>query len=386
MQVHLNRRNFIKTGIAAGTLILAGGALVGGCSGIRRSDLPAGHSPRESAVALHAHAAAILHYASLAPSGHNAQPWTVTVNRPLVWTIALDPARRLPQVDPDDREALLSLGAFVENLVIAAAALGYDARTEILAGGVPEAGLLRIRLKKAPVQAYPLKRMELRRTVKHGHRPDELKSATVHALCAPFDGRLFYFPRSCEHARCIAQGTAAAFGEQTRRDAAQKELAAWTRFGSKAAQAHRDGLTTEGMEITGLAGWYVRSFMSPDDVMGDTWREKGIEMTKAMTGEGAGWFIITSAGSSVADLIDTGRRFQRMALLAREHNVAIHPMTQMLEEEKWRRRITADYGDRMIPQFILRVGYLDRYPKPVSLRRPVGWFVRKNPLVGSKRL
>jgi hypothetical protein len=56
--------------------------------------------------------------------------------------------------------------------------------------------------------------------------------------------------------------------------------------------------------------------------------------------------------------------------------VAIHPMTQMLEEEKWRPRITGDHDGEMIPQFILRVGYLDRYPEPVSLRRPVSWFVR----------
>jgi len=31
----------------------------------------------------------------------------------------------------------------------------------------------------------------------------------------------------------------------------------------------------------------------------------------------------------------------------------------------------------MIPQFLLRVGYLKRYPEPVSLRRPVNWFVQK---------
>jgi hypothetical protein len=30
----------------------------------------------------------------------------------------------------------------------------------------------------------------------------------------------------------------------------------------------------------------------------------------------------------------------------------------------------------MIPQFVLRVGYLDPYPDPVSPRRPVNWFLR----------
>jgi hypothetical protein len=372
----MNRRDFVKLSIAAGASVLTAGALLGGCSGTRRSDLPPEGGGRAAGVPLDPDAAAILRHASLAPSGHNAQPWIVTVDRPLVWTIGLDPARRLPEVDPTCREALLSIGAFVENLVISAEALGYRVRTEVVAAGMQDTDILRVRLEKAPVRPYPLQRLELRRTVKHGHGSRELKAETVRVLAAPLDGRLFYFPRSSEHARCIAEGTAAAFEEQTRRDSAQKELAAWTRFSRRSAAAHRDGLTTEGMEITGLGGWYVRSFMTPADVMGESWRNKGIEMMKQMTLEGAGWFVVTSAGSSVADLMDTGRRFQRMALLAREQGVAIHPMTQMLEEDTWRRRIAAEHAADMTPQFILRVGYLDRYPEPVSLRRPVSWFVR----------
>ncbi len=373
----MNRRDFVRISIAAGASVLTAAALLGGCSGTRRSDFsPEGEGTR-SRVPLDPDAAAILRHAAMAPSGHNAQPWVVTVDRPLVWTIGLDPARRLPEVDPACREALLSIGAFVENLVISAEARGYKVRTEVVAAGTQDTGILRVHLEKAPARPYPLERLELRRTVKHGHGPRELTSETVRALAAPLDGRLFYFPRSSAHARCIAEGTAAAFEEQTRRDSAQKELAAWTRFSRESAAAHRDGLTTEGMEITGLAGWYVRSFMTPADVMGGNWRNKGIEMMKQMTNEGAGWFVVTSAGSSVADLMDTGRRFQRMALMAREQGVAVHPMTQMLEEDTWRGRIVAEHAADMIPQFILRVGYVDRYPEPVSLRRPVSWFVRE---------
>jgi hypothetical protein len=51
-------------------------------------------------------------------------------------------------------------------------------------------------------------------------------------------------------------------------------------------------------------------------------------------------------------------------------------MTQMLEEERWRNEISKQHGPKMIPQFVLRVGYLEKYPDPVSLRRPVSWFLR----------
>jgi hypothetical protein len=47
--------------------------------------------------------------------------------------IGLDPQRRLPEVDPDNREALLSIGAFTENLALAAGTYGLHAEMEIIA-------------------------------------------------------------------------------------------------------------------------------------------------------------------------------------------------------------------------------------------------------------
>ena len=85
--------------------------------------------------------------------------------------------------------------------------------------------------------------------------------------------------------------------------------------------------------------------------------------------------VITSPGQTVADLIETGRHFERMALLACEHGIGIHPMTQMLEEKSGIEQIAGFHGSGFFPQFVLRVGYLETYPDPVSMRRPVEWFV-----------
>jgi hypothetical protein len=40
------------------------------------------------------------------------------------------------------------------------------------------------------------------------------------------------------------------------------------------------------------------------------------------------------------------------------------------------KQIAAEHEQRIIPHFVLRIGYLDTYPDPVSLRRPVSWFAR----------
>lgn len=83
--------------------------------------------------------------------------------------------------------------------------------------------------------------------------------------------------------------------------------------------------------------------------------------------------MITSPGRTVSDLIETGRRFERMALLCRELGIGIQPMTPILEE-KHGLDLLKRHHDGPIPQFVIRVGYLDSYPEPASLRRPVEWF------------
>jgi len=56
--------------------------------------------------------------------------------------------------------------------------------------------------------------------------------------------------------------------------------------------------------------------------------------------------------------------------------IAIHPMTQILEEEAWKNKIAKELGIIGEVQWILRIGYLQSYPDPVSLRMPVSGFVQ----------
>ncbi|MEG4319443.1 MULTISPECIES: hypothetical protein [unclassified Microcoleus] len=106
-------------------------------------------------------------------------------------------------------------------------------------------------------------------------------------------------------------------------------------------------------------------------------REVALDKIKKQVSESAGWILIASKDNSVATLLETGRRMQRLFLKVREKSIAIHPMTQILEESSTREQLNQGIGISENIQFILRVGYLKNYPEPVSLRRPVDWFVRK---------
>lgn len=367
------RRAFLGKAIGSLFAFYSAPFLVG-CGGIVRSKTEKLPSLSDNSGKIDQGSAAILYYASLAPSGHNAQPWSVKINKPSEWIISADPLRRLPAADPDNRALLIGIGAFLENLYLAARAHGYDADIDIIAENAFDTPIARVKLKASKASEYPLERLIMRRTVKKGLRSDELKREDIAAFSKVIGQKVVYFPRTSKHAQCIEEAQVEAYKIQAHRQEAAEELKAWLRVSDREAREHRDGLTTEGLEISGLKGWYIRNFMSPEDMMSDFSKKMSIAMNEELVKQGAGWIVITSESHDVADIIEAGRKFERMALIARERKVALAPMTQLIEEKTGQELFASHHKGQIIPQMVLRAGYLDHYPDPVSLRRPVHWF------------
>lgn len=317
----------------------------------------------------------ILHHASLAPSGHNAQPWSVRLGAGEMW-IGSDRTRWLPSVDPTNREVALSLGAFVENLTIAARANGSDPVVEVIATPTaPE--IMHVALTPAPQRNAALDRIRARRTIRTGHRARDLAAPDVKTLCTTAgEDNAFFFSPASNGGRALAEATLEANRRQIASDDAQEELARWIRWTPADERAHRNGFTPKSLDITGLAGWYVRHFMDRKAVLGKRFRAQSFARVRQQLASYGGWLVITSHDGSVPALIDAGRRCERMWLEARERSIAVHPMSQALEEAPFRDEITRDLGLSSPAQFIIRVSYVATYPDPVSPRMPVSWFVR----------
>jgi len=368
----MNRREFL---IRSGTC-LAGAALmpvITSCSGEVRRQFSLQSERDFLGDFLHDDEILILHLASLAPSGHNAQPWTVTVLEPQRFLVGSDKDRWLPAVDPDNRELLLSIGAFLENLIVAAGYYGYHVSYRIIAVNPKDTSLLDVRLEKAPRQQYPVERITSRRTVRSSYLNRELLVEDVKFLTS--DMRYVrYFPFGTREADLIASATMEANSKQAYRDAAQEELARWIRWSDRDAREFCTGLTPAGMEIRGIANWYVRHFYSEQTVMKESFRKTSLEMVEERLTSGAGWIVISSDDSQIRSLLETGRRFEKMFLSVKDRMIGLYPMTQALEEEPWRFQIAQELGIHMPVQFIVKVGYVDSYPSPVSLRMPVKWF------------
>ena len=365
------RRNAMKV-IGAAALAAGTAPLLGACAGAAR---PSAAGRDAGVPGLEPALEDALRLASLAPSGHNAQPWTVRVPESNRLVIGTARDRWLPAVDPGNRELLLSLGCFLENLVVSAGHLGLELDYRVVAATPGDREVLEVTVRRATPSPFPLDRILTRRTVRSGHLAQELRSADVHGLCAPFGGRLAFFPPGSSSARWLSESTLEANRAQADREPAQEELSRWVRWSDDDALRQRNGLTPESMEITGIAGWYVRHFMDRSSVMGRRFRDRGVDAVRAQLGSYGGWLVMTSPDGSVSTLLETGRLFERMWLGCRQKMIAIHPMTQILEEAPFRDQVARQLGVSGAVQFIVRASYLARYPDPVSLRMPVSRFV-----------
>ncbi len=320
----------------------------------------------------------ILFLASLAPSGHNTQPWIVKYIEPYHWIIGNDKNRWLPGVDPTQRETILSIGAFLQNLEYAANNLGYNCQFNILATTNQDEDIVDVKLVGGakPVK-YDVEKIKHRRTVRSNYLGDVLTKEDSSYLMNEEKDFIHYLPNTSKEHQWLNEQTIEANRLQSYREAAQSELANWIRFSSKDAEKNSDGLTLAGMEIDGIPGWLLRNFYNKKDVMKKSFREQSIDKVVKQVSQSAGWLLIKSKDNSVSILLETGKRMQRLFLKVRDKNIAIHPMTQIIEETPTNKILNQSVGIKEPVQFILRTGYLKNYPEPVTLRRQVEQFVRK---------
>ncbi|OGQ04833.1 MAG: hypothetical protein A2026_08810 [Deltaproteobacteria bacterium RBG_19FT_COMBO_46_12] len=381
----ISRRSFLQYA-GEGMLLLGGLSFLNSCSGVKRDDLLALVDKKESTKGFEKDELEILYLASLAPSGHNTQPWIVKIVEPKHWVIGSDKKRWLTAVDPNNRELLLGIGAFIENLALAAGTFGYEVDVQLITKNPSDLDIADIRFKKGNTTEFPLEKIKKRRTLRTDYLTQEIKtedlkyitkheakSCTLSNVPSPHS---FYFSNTSPQGKYLQEGTIEANRKQAFRDPAQEELANWIRWSNKEAKQYRNGLTPESMEIKGIAGLFVRNFYDRESVLKKSFRDQTVDIVAKQVKTCGGWLVVTSHDSNIPTLIEYGRVFENMFLRIREKMIAIHPMTQMLEEEPWKKQVSKELGLNGEVQWILRVGYLKSYPDPVSLRMPVSWFVQ----------
>lgn len=308
----------------------------------------------------------LLNYAVLAPSGHNSQPWRFRLGEDWIEVLA-DRSRRLPVVDPEDRELTMSCAAAAETLVLAARAFGLAPElTQLPDGGASD---LIARVKIASGAAGPVTpevheaivhRRTTRRSFAPDPLPDTLRTACVSAARSVGITAVFAGDEAthCIIADLVAESDLRQFDDP----AFRRELAQWIRPRDTPS---RDGMSSAafGMPdaLSGLGAFMIRTF----DVGG-----LAASGDAKLIREGSPTFmVLASPGDAPADWVAAGCALADILITLSAEGWAASYLNQPIEVDDLRPKLKTALGIDGHPQLLLRVGRAE-LPAP-SARRSV---------------
>lgn len=380
----MNRRKFIRiigAGGAAGLLLGGGGLWAGTRGGMPESAIVPWIDPGQGMADARLRAAA---FAMLAPNPHNIQPWRLHLVGDDRLRLHVDLTRLLPHTDPPGRQILIGQGTFLELYRMAAAEMGYRAEMKLF----PEGAFGPDQLDDRPVA-------EIRLIADSAVQPDPLFR---HALARRSNKEPF------DTARPVGAGSLTALGDsgfrtaelrttaetvrvQALRDLTQKALSLeigtphtmqesidLMRIGPAEVAANPDGIDLLGpmMWWGARAGIVDRKDMATP---GTPAFQVGLDMARdqAQTAMAHAW-LVTPDNSRLSQL-QAGMDYLRLNLKAAELGLALHPMSQLLQEYPEMTELQREaFGTMKIaapshPQMLVRLGHAAA-PGP-SPRRPV---------------
>ncbi|HEX4848290.1 MAG TPA: hypothetical protein VFV30_09100 [Novosphingobium sp.] len=273
-----------------------------------------------------------LRHAILAPNPHNRQPWLIRLDGSDSAVLTCDLAKRLPETDPFDRQITIGFGTFIELAAIAASQRGYRLEVESFPEGEPQPRLDRrpvARLRWVADPALPRDPLAaaivVRRTNRQVYAP--LPPGRLAALAEPG----VTLSDDAELLARVARITVAAITGEMETPAAHMESVNLMRIGAAEIDAMPDGLALSGpmIEATSLVGLTTRAALA--DPASTAYR-LGLEDLQRTYGSIPAALWITTPDNTRTSQIAAGRAYARATLRAARAGVAVHPLSQSLQE------------------------------------------------------
>jgi hypothetical protein len=282
----------------------------------------------------------VVEHAVLAPNPHNRQPWIIELTGAETMTLWCDLDRRLPETDPFDRQITIGLACFVETASLAAAALGYRLDVSPFPEGEPQP-----RLDRRPIAHLKLVRdgavttdplfaqVKARRSTK---KPFDLArpvpDAALSALAALSDPQAQV--ATVTDSRLVGRIrdlTWEAWGIEARTRRTHMESVDLMRIGRREIEANPDGIALGGPFLEGLSliGQLSRSQLA--DTSSAAFKQ-GEDMYRAMLTTAPAYLTVIVPTESRAGQFAAGRAYLRANLTATALGLALHPVSQALQE------------------------------------------------------
>jgi nitroreductase len=296
----------------------------------------------------------LLGYAILAPSTHNTQPWLFRINAMDVELFA-DRRRTLNVVDPEGRELILSCGAALLNLQIAAEYFGHTYRVEVLPEPAQPDLLARFHLglegetRGEDIVLFHAitQRHTSRQAFEDRAVPEELLRAFE--VAANEYGAWLQIIREEPLRQAVADLVAEGDRQQWANKAFRAEVALWARA---KPEAHGDGLP---MTLAGVKDWLtfagpslIRTF---DRGGGQAASDRDIALRSP---------VLAVLGTSTEDIpgwLSGGQALQRVLLGAQAEEVRASILNQPIEIPELRAKLVETLKCPGYPQVLLRIGY-----------------------------
>jgi nitroreductase len=297
----------------------------------------------------------LLNYAILAPSEYNTQPWLFKVSERTAELYA-DRSRRLPIVDPEDRELTISCGAALFNLRVALRQFGYTDEVEVLARPDAPNALARVslgRTREATEEDHQLfQAIQHRLTNRQAFNPREVPSALLATLSeqAEGEGAWFHVVRREETRRILTNLIMIGDRLQWADKQFRRELAAWAR--PPHDKERQDGLPgytqSKGSFASSISPFFIRTFdMGDEEAIKDHLLAAGSPVLAVLGTFNDTWW----------DWLAAGQAAQKLLLYACAEGVQGSFFNQPIELAPLRSILRDLIGRGGFPQLVLRLGY-----------------------------
>lgn len=311
----------------------------------------------------------LLRYAVLAPSGHNSQPWSFRITDAGVEVYA-DYTRRLPVGDPEDRELLMSIGAAIFNLRVAAAHFGFESTVMYGPASNDAMPLALVALRETcnpdPQLARLFPAITKRHTCRTSFEPREIEPDALDAVCEAVEvSDLLQLVVPHERFR-TAELVESADKVLMSDDRWRAELADWVRPNET---SNGDGISADAFGFPGplsnLAPQMIRTL--------DVGQIRG-KHDRDLVEHAAGLVVVTG-DDDVISLLRSGEALERFLLTLTLHGVQYAFLNQVCEVPTLRSELASILRTAKPPQLLMRIGYGQPNRRPMP-RRPVEAAVR----------
>lgn len=333
----MKRRTFIK--VAGGALLVAGGAIT--WWGSTRTPTRALASWKRAGAADYADPRVrALSHAILAPNPHNRQPWMFELVGADSITVHNDPAKMLPSTDPLNRQITVGYGCLLELLDIAARELGFEPTITLFPDGTLESNLdarpiASVKLVASTnVAKDPLFNViSTRRSNKESYDIARAVDPKLvqEVLSAARPGAILGSTVDTQRVASLRDLTLRAVRVEWSTPRCNKESVDLIRIGKGEIEANPDGIDLGGamMEVLKAAGQLDREQML--DMNSSTFKNS-LSAYEEPFATSMGFLWLASPENTRASQIEAGRSWVRVNLAAARAGIAVHPVSQALQE------------------------------------------------------